>query len=157
MVTVCLLNFSTTYSHTQTHTYIQSHAQKIKKSLPVRERNILIPLLFPCIVCDLHVSRHHHIDNHGDKSPPISTMTSVLFPADEGGTADGRLIERSSSLSSIISASLSSPFCPIYMLGGERKPFRSALTIKSPCGVLENWALTEKKGGGPQIAWLQLN
>lgn len=166
MVTVCLLKFSNIFSHTNTHLHTVTRL-KDKKSLPVGERkpihSLPVPMYNKCMYCMclacIKAPSHRQTCAHSDKSPPISTMTSVPFPADEGGTVDGRLIERSSSVSSIISAGLSSPFCPIYMLGGEGKPFRSALTIKSPCGVLEkhNWALTEKKGGGPRIVWLQWN
>lgn len=44
----------------------------------------------------------HHLraqtHRHSDKRPSVSSVTSVPFPVDERGTADGRLIERSSSL-----------------------------------------------------------
>lgn len=41
-------------------------------------------------------------------------------------------------LSSVIWARLSSSCCSIHLLERERKPFRPALTIESPRGVLDN-------------------
>lgn len=55
------------------------------------------------------------IGHNTDRSPPLSAMTSVTFPADERGTADGRLIERSPLHSSIIPT-----LVPSQLSSGER-------------------------------------
>lgn len=69
MVTVCLLNFSNIFSHTNTHLHTVTRLKDKKNPYQSERENQFIHFLFPCItkaciVYDLHVSRHHHIDKH---------------------------------------------------------------------------------------------
>ena len=95
MVTVCLLNFCT---HRHMHTY--THTSTINVHLTEIENKFMpLPFLHQQVLYTTHLHKHTHTHTSPtDKTLPVSTMTSVLFPADESGTADDRLIERSSSL-----------------------------------------------------------
>lgn len=96
--------YLTSAQHIRTHT--RAHTSTIQTSTTRRENKQIHTLPIPTPPSDgsrytacMHKLPLHKHTSPCDKRRPVSTMTSVLFPADERGTADDRLIERSSSLS----------------------------------------------------------
>lgn len=136
MVTVCPLNFNTTHTHTPQQQQTNRNKQIHTLPIPTTTTTLWQKQVHACINTHTHTSP-------SDKSPPVSTMTSVLLPVDERGELrmTDWLKDLPLSLASIISACLSSSCCSICLLGRERKPFRPALTIKSPRGVSDNTQL----------------
>lgn len=133
MVTLCLLNFSTTHSNrlTHTHTHIHSHRpQLIRTSTAQREKKQIPTLSIPTshmtkagIVHHLHAQTHNHINTQAQWQKPVCikrdiSPVSCRWERNCGWQIDWKIILPPSS---IISACLSSAFCSIYLLGKKKK------------------------------------
>lgn len=153
MVTVCLLNFSTTRSNTHTliHPRTCSHTSTVRTSTTQRENkqihtlSITLPPSDKIRYCTplayinflfTNMNPHTHLPvTKAWLYQPWHQCCSCRWEGNCGWQIDWKIFLTPSS---IISACLSSSCCSIHLLERETKPFRPALTIKSPRGVLDN-------------------
>lgn len=166
MVTVCLLDFSTTRSNTFTHTHTQSQASTIQTSTTQRENKFIrfpIPTYDKSRYCIPLACINTQSHTHTQWQKPACINHDISPVSCGWGRNCGWQIDWKIILSLIHHFS---QFIVLFLFNlsagkRQRKPFRPALTIKSARGVLENTtgALAKpplQRGRGRRIVWLQL-